>query len=146
MTTTNVPSSPLAKNQTAAPTTASDAVPPGARSWLPPKRFFFIFVGVHAAISIALFFLDFQLGMARFDSGLPASGVERIVSGASTVLLSPLFIAAVRSATIAALLPGRLGWAPLLANSALWAAASWWCIVAVSWLRKSQSRDRAQND
>jgi hypothetical protein len=104
-------------------------------AWLPPRFFFFVFVTVHAGTSLWLLLRDFGAGMARLDSGLPASNVERIISVASTVLLTPLFIGAVRSGRIGSLFPGLLGWLPLFANSALWAICCWWCIAAVKRLR-----------
>jgi hypothetical protein len=107
------------------------------RTWMPSKSFFFAFAIVHAVTSAALFLWAFSLGMAHLDSGLPTSDFERLVSSASTVLLSPVFTVATRSNRIAVFFPGLLGWLPLIANSALWAVVSWWCVVALSRLRRT---------
>jgi len=111
---------------------------PSVRVWLPSRAFFLVFLSIHAAVSVALLAYDFQLGMARFDSGTSAPAFERIVSLVSTALVAPVFTAAVHSPTVGALFPGRLGWVALLANSALWAVVCWWLVKAVRGLRSAQ--------
>jgi hypothetical protein len=139
MATTNVPT-PAGSGESERPIhTARADRSPLVRTWIPSKLFFFAFVIVHAGTSLALFFRDFSLEMARLDSGLPPSGVDRLVSSASIVLLSPVFTAATRSDRIAVFFPGLLGWLPLVANSALWAVVSWWCVVALSRLRRTRA-------
>jgi hypothetical protein len=123
--------------------TARANMSPIVRTWMPSKSFFFVFTIVHAGTSVALFFRDLSLVMARFDSGLPPSSVEQIISSASTALLWPVFTAATRSSRIVVLFPGILGWVPLVANSALWAVASWWCVVALSRLRRNWGDGRS---
>jgi hypothetical protein len=137
MVTTNVPT-PAGSGESERPIHAARAdMSRPVRTWMPSKSFFFAFVIVHAGTSVALFLCDLSLGMARFDSDLPPSGFERFVSIASTVLTSPVFTAATRCDRLAVLFPGLLGWLPLVANSALWAVVSWWCVVALSRLRRT---------
>jgi hypothetical protein len=46
--------------------------------------------GLHLALSLGLSFVSFSTTMARFDSGRPASGLERVTYVASDVLRFPI--------------------------------------------------------
>jgi hypothetical protein len=106
--------------------------------WLPPRLFFVVFVLVHSAVSVWLSLLTFSAGMARFESGASPTVKERLIEHASTVLLSPIFTLALRSHIATTLLPGLLGYLPVLANSALWAVVAWWLIRLIDHLRLKQ--------
>ena len=105
---------------------------------LPPRLFFVVFVLVHSAVSVWLALITFSAGMARFESGASPTVKERLIEHASTVLLSPIFTLAMRSHITATLLPGLLGYLPVLANSALWAVVAWWLIRLIDHLRIKQ--------
>jgi hypothetical protein len=111
--------------------------------WWPHRLFFVSFVVAHAATSIGLFMLDFSRGMSRFDSGLPPSWVDSLLSRLSNVFLSPLFLLVARSWIGNTVFSGILGYLPLLANSVLWALGAWWLLQLARRLaaRRSGTRD-----
>ena len=98
-------------------------------AWRPPWRFLVPFVVVHSIVSVLVFSVAFTQGMARFDTGGEPRVVERAADFVSEILLSPLFTLVTKSRVLQAAFPGVLGWAPLLANSVLWAFLAWWLIA-----------------
>ena len=98
-------------------------------AWRPPWRFLIPFVVVHSVVSVWVFLVAFTRGMARLDTGGEATFVERAADFLSQILLSPLFMLVTKSKVLGAAFPGVLGWAPLLANSILWAFLAWWLIA-----------------
>jgi hypothetical protein len=123
---------------------AADAQPLGVMvtvsrpGWRPPRRFLVPFVVVHSLVSIWLVVVAFGQGMTRFETGAEPTFVERTVDFLSGLLPSPLFTLVVKSKVLGAAFPGLLGWAPLLANSVLWAFLAWW-LIAIG--RRLTSRD-----
>jgi hypothetical protein len=105
---------------------------------VPPKGFLFLFALGHSAISVWLFLRSFTLGMARLDSGASPTVTQNLTDRLSHILLSPLFMFVARSELGTALLPGLLGWLPLVANSALWAVATWWLLQLLKRLRNGR--------
>lgn len=97
-----------------------------ALAWRPPWKFLVPFVVVHNIVSVSVFLAAFTRGMARFDTGGEPTFVERAADFLSEILLSPLFMLVTSSRVLRAAFPGVLGWAPLLANSILWAFLAWW--------------------
>lgn len=79
----------------------------------------------HAALSFVLLIASFGAGMGRFDTGETATAGQRILDRVAEILLWPLFapLAQWGGPTVNALLPGVLGYIPLLLNSLLWALA-----------------------
>lgn len=104
-------------------------------SFLPSRRFLFIFVPLHAAASWALFLSVFSMSMNRFDTGGPKSLLETALETSSNVLLSPVFIAVTASDRLRPLFPGLLGYLPLLLNSFVWAVLVWLLAAAASRLK-----------
>src|SRR6185295_18477404 len=101
-------------------------------AWRPPWKFLLPFVAVHASLSVGLFAIAFSQGMDRFDSGLPATFGEKTIELVSGILLSPIFKLSIHSRLLIALLPGRLGYLPMLANSVLWAFLTWWLLAILA--------------
>jgi hypothetical protein len=104
-------------------------------SFLPSRRFLFIFVPLHAAASVALFISAFSMGMSRLDTGGPKSLLETALETSSKVLLSPVFMAVTASARLRPLFPGLLAYLPLLVNSLVWAVLVWLLAAAASRLK-----------
>ena len=76
----------------------------------------------HFAVSLTLFFEQFGMGMARFDTGAEASIGERVLGVVVSVLHSP--VVTVGLAVIPArALPGLWGYVPFMLNSLLWGFA-----------------------
>jgi len=101
-------------------------------SWRPSWRFLLPYVAVHGALSAWLLVLAFSQGMDRFESGKPPTFAERAIEMLSDLLLSPVFKLTVKSRLLSGLLPGLLGWLPVLANSVVWAFLTWWLLAAVT--------------
>jgi len=91
--------------------------------------FVLIFAVLHCITSLWLFFLDFGRALSHIDSPRTPTLGERVVSGPSTLLLSPIVPLAASSKQISSLFPGLLGYVPWVANSVLWAFLTWWLIV-----------------
>ena len=104
-------------------------------SFLPSRRFLFIFVPLHAAASWALLLSAFSMGMSRLDTGEPKSLLETALETSSNVLLNPVFMAVTTSARLGPLFPGLLGYLPLLLNSLVWAVFIWFLAAAASRLK-----------
>ncbi len=100
-------------------------------SLLPSKRFLLAFASLHAVVTWLMFLVVFGRGMSRFDSGAPPTVADAALESASTILLSPLATLAMQWDFAPAFFPGLLGYVPVVANSLLWAVASWWLIVAL---------------
>ena len=100
---------------------------------------------IHAGMSVALFFLSFQMSMNRFDTAGDPSWGERLVDFASGVLLWPV---------LAPLLHWRSGMAwfvsivgepgafygLLLINSLIWAIVIWFIVERVQTRRSHRSQ------
>ena len=103
-----------------------------------PVALFISVSGFHVASSIVLFLYVFGAGMARFDSGAPASVTESVAGWAFAILSFPFLTLLERMP--AARFPGLWGYVPLVANGAIWGLAA----VAVRWrLRMRASPRRA---
>lgn len=91
----------------------------------PRTRIVLLFVAVsasHFVTSIVLLFYVFGTGMARFDSGAPASMTESAAGWAFAVLSFPLLSLLERMP--AARFPGPWGYVPFVANSCVWGLAA----------------------
>ena len=86
----------------------------------------------HYGVTLGTFLLSFGADMDRFDSGRVANIAEKIMAGATDVLLLPL-VPLLKFSPIR--FPGLSGHIPLFANSALWAAV---ILCVAMWLRKKQ--------
>ena len=98
-------------------------------AWCPPRRFLVPFVATHSLVSVWLFLVAFERGMARLDTGGEPTVIERAASLLSKLLLSPLFTLVTNSKVLRAVFPGLLAYVPLLANGVLWAFLVWWLIL-----------------
>ena len=78
---------------------------------------------VHFFISRALFIWSFGLGMARFDTGQPATALERIAEGVSNALDFPVVLFVNQLPTDR--LPGFVGYIPFVVNSFVWGLVIW---------------------
>ena len=96
-------------------------------------RFVLVFAIVHAVAGIAALMVSFNMGMARFETGMVAGSLEGAVDLASKVLLWPLFIG-VAHPWMAQLLPGPLGYVPIALNSLLTG------VVTLALVRSVQNR------
>ena len=67
--------------------------------------------------------------MDRFDTGGPATALERFACAMAAVLASPIATLVLHSKFASTLFPGLLGYLPVLANSLLWAVAAWWLLA-----------------
>ena len=90
------------------------------------RKFLLIFTVVHALASVFTFVGLFTLGMGRFDTGAEAGVAETALSYASQALLFPLVTLIFGLDGAGSVLPGLLGWLPILFNSLLWAFVAWW--------------------
>ncbi len=79
----------------------------------------------HAALSMTLFLGSFGRGMARFDTGEPATTGARLLDVVAEILLWPLFapLADWGGPWTNSVFAGLLGYVPLLLNSVIWAFA-----------------------
>jgi hypothetical protein len=107
--------------------------------WLPTKKFFVIFLVIHAAASTGLAAASLSMVMERFDSGTPEGPLESFIVSTSQVLLSPLFNTLRQIHLISIWFSGLSGWLLVLANSALWALVVWWLGQGFIRLRRRSS-------
>ena len=87
-----------------------------------PKPIILIAIA-HFIVSRVLFIWSFGLGMARFDTGQPATALERITEGASNVLDFPITL--VVNQRPQDLMPGLVGYIPFVVNSLIWGLVIW---------------------
>lgn len=92
--------------------------------------------GIHVASSIVLLLSVFGAGMARFDSGAPASATESVARWAFAILSFPLLSLLERMP--AARFPGLWGYVPVVANGAIWGLAA----VVVRWRWRARASQR----
>ena len=87
-----------------------------------PKPIILIAIA-HFIVSRVLFIWSFGLGMARFDTGQPASARERTAEGASNVLDFPIRL--IVDQLPPDLMPGLIGYIPFVVNSLIWGLVIW---------------------
>ena len=105
-----------------------------------PVVLFISVTGIHIASSIVLVLYVFGAGMARFDSGAPASVTESVAGWAFAILSFPLLSLLERMP--AARFPGLWGYVPVVANGAFWGLAA----VAVRWRLRAARRRGGRHD
>ena len=93
-----------------------------SRPRLPTVLLFALVTGVHFVSSLLLLFYVFGSGMARFDSGAPATVTESVAGWAFAIVSFPLLTLVERIPL--AQFRGLWGYVPFAANACLWALAA----------------------
>lgn len=89
---------------------------------------------IHAAATVFVMVKLFSLGMARFEAGGGATGSEHVLATLAAALRFPILSASFTRGAGTLWAQGLFGYAPLLANSLVWA------VVLVSVYRLCQRR------
>ena len=94
-----------------------------------PKPIILIAVA-HFIVSRTLFIWAFGREMARFDTGQPPSGLDRVAGGGLSRVLDFPILPLINHLS-SNWLPGLLGYLPFMVNSLIWGVIAWFVVSRI---------------